>query len=249
MNYNPRKFRTFPEEWQHKKCAELLRQLYENGSKEMLEHYNEIQLWMDGEPLSHYDPKKISDRYHRHLKQAKVYRSEQGLLPNIRTHDREFAQGPTWPIAIYLDHIRSAHNVGSILRTIEAFSLGNAYFSQDTPYIDHHQVQKTSMGTFQHVTCYPNATLDTLPRPLIAMETSNDAIAIQDFLFPEKFTLAIGNEEYGCSDEVLQRADNLLEIPLRGRKNSLNVANAFAIAAVEISKQKLTKGEENENQL
>ncbi|MGA8165369.1 MAG: TrmH family RNA methyltransferase [Waddliaceae bacterium] len=48
----------------------------------------------------------------------------------------------------------------------------------------------------------------------------------------------VGNEEYGCSTEVKRCGQIFLEIPLRGRKNSLNVANAFAIAAAEMTRQK-----------
>lgn len=70
------------------------------------------------------------------------------------------------------------------------------------------------------------------------METAAEAIPITDFEFPETFTLVIGNEEYGCSDAILAQADYVIKIPLRGRKNSLNVANAFAIAAAEISRQR-----------
>ena len=51
-------------------------------------------------------------------------------------------------------------------------------------------------------------------------------------------TFPLGNEEYGCSKETLAMADYLLTIPLYGRKNSLNVSNAFAIAAQEICRQK-----------
>jgi tRNA G18 (ribose-2'-O)-methylase SpoU len=163
------------------------------------------------------------------------------LLPHIKKKDRPSAGEEPWPLAVYLDHIRSAHNVGSILRTVEAFSLGKVYFSSDTPYIDHSQVQKASMGTFDQVPCFRDSSVADLPKPVIALETSEDAISLYEFLFPGKFSLVIGNEEYGCSDEVLRKADYLVEIPLRGRKNSLNVANAFAIAAAEIAKQNRKK--------
>lgn len=245
MKYNRRKFLTFPKKQQHKKCAEILYRIYEEPSAELFKHYNEIQNWMDGDPLARIDPKTISDRYHKHLRQTKFHLREHGLLPNIRKKDGSSAKEEPWPIAIYLDRIRSAHNVGSILRTVEAFSLGRVYFSPETPCIDHNQVQKASMGTFEQVSCFRNASVADLLSPLIALETSGEAIPIHEFLFPEQFSLAIGNEEYGCSDEVLQKAGYLVEIPLRGRKNSLNVANAFAIAAAEIAKQKQITGKQS----
>jgi len=183
--------------------------------------------------------KTIADRYHHHLKLAKRNLKEHNLLPCIRQGDKEIG-APNRPIAIYLDHVRSAHNVGSMIRTTEAFSLGTLYFSEDTPFIDCKQVRDAAMGAEQWVNCKQIGaliTLEDLPRPIIAMETGTEATSIFDFIFPETFTLVMGNEEYGCSEVLLRQADYIIEIPLRGRKNSLNVANAFAIAAGEIERQ------------
>ena len=93
------------------------------------------------------------------------------------------------------------------------------------------------MGSHLFVHAHKNADLNTLKRPIIALETCDKALSLYDFLFPTSFTLVVGNEEYGCSDESLILADFIVEIPLRGHKNSLNVANALAIAANEIVRQ------------
>lgn len=241
MQYTQRKFLSFPLEKQHKKCAEMLRALFETGREELFSHYNEIQAWMCSPTLSSAGRRAISDRYHEHLKAAGLSLREYRLLPRISTGDRERKIEENLPVTIYLDQIRSAHNVGSIIRTTEAFSLGTLAFSKDTPGPDHPQVEKTAMGSCAYVSCSPIASLEELPRPLIALETSPAAIPLQQFIFPETFTLVVGNEEYGCSAEILKEADYLIEIPLRGRKNSLNVANAFAIAAAEIIKQATLK--------
>ena len=170
--------------------------------------------------------------------------NEYDLLPRVKSRDREKPLGPSLPVSVYLDNIRSAHNIGSILRTVEAFGLGEIFFSPATPFVDHPQVKKTSMGAYHYVKCKKMDQINALPRPLIVLETCEHALPIHDFAFPEAFTLAIGNEEYGCSRDLLLHADVILEIPLRGRKNSLNVANAFAIAAAEIVKQKGIKEKE-----
>lgn len=199
--------------------------------------YNELQRWMNAPVLEDFHLKDISDRYHLHLEKAKLSLKEHNLLPRISCCDRTAGE-PVWPIAIYLDHIRSAHNVGSILRTVECLRLGTVYFSEQTPPAHHKQVVDTSMGTVEHIDYHILNHLDSLPRPLIAMETSQEAISIHDFLFPESFTLIVGNEEYGCSNEILSQADHIITIPMRGIKNSLNVANAFSMAALEISRQR-----------
>jgi tRNA G18 (ribose-2'-O)-methylase SpoU len=198
--------------------------------------YEDIAKWMETPTLSQ-SLKDLADRYHYHLTRASLKHKEHNLLPAIRRGDRQNAEA-AWPIAIYFDNIRSAHNVGSILRTIEAFSMGEAYFSDDTPFVTHKQVKDAAMGADKWTKCHQGIPLSDLPRPLIALETSSQAVPLTDFIFPEAFTLVLGNEEYGCSDQTLQEADFLVEIPLRGHKNSLNVANAFAIVAAEIYRQK-----------
>ena len=243
IGYHQRQFLLFSTKKQHKKCAEILRQLYEEPDSPLLEQYKNLQEWMNLSLIQSNDRKQISDRFHFHLQNAEMSCKEHNLLPQIRKEDTENTENPLYPIAIYLDHIRSAHNVGSIIRTTEAMRLGEIHFSSDTPFTDHKQVQDTAMGTSEWIPCHQNANLGDLPHPIIALETSPDAIPMNEFLFPEQFTLVVGNEEYGCSDQVLTKANYLVEIPLRGQKNSLNVANAFAMAAGEIFRQRNLRGE------
>lgn len=237
FDFTQRRFAALPEAQQHKKCAELLRIAYSlgDGADEALLAYAPLAAWLGCSPITNPSAQTIADRYHFHARIAHMGHKEHHLLPSVRQNDRAFAS-PLLPIAIYLDNIRSAHNVGSILRTVEAFSLGEVYFGGSTPYATHKQVIDTSMGTTEWVACHPAPSLDALPRPLIALETVDGAASLFDYPFPASFTLAVGNEEYGCSEELLKAADAIIEIPLRGRKNSLNVANAFAIAAAEITK-------------
>ena len=242
-DFTEKKFLSLPIKRQHKKCAELLRRLYDQflGKEEWTtdwQLYQELLQWMNEFACETPTIKTLSDRYHWHLQQAQISKKEHHLLPQIRKGDR--LQGEeTWPIAIYLDNVRSAHNVGSMIRTVEALALGSLYFSSKTPFTTHKQVQDTAMGATQWVPCYQGVDLPSLPRPIVVLETTQEALSLYEFIFPSSFTLVVGNEEYGCSNETLELADYLIEIPLRGRKNSLNVANAFAIAAGEILRQKL----------
>lgn len=235
--FTKRKFLNLPIETQHKKCAELLRQIYKNPQDELFGYYNEIQAWMEKSTLTENTQEMLSDRYHQHLKQADIHLTEHTLLPRVRLGDRKEPLAPQLEIHTYLDQIRSAHNVGSILRTVEAFHLGTVFFSEDTPNEMHSQVQKTAMGCSSSIDSIHKASVQDLPRPLVAFETSPDAIPLDQYPFPYPCCIAIGNEEYGLSKEVLTQADAVVEIPLYGRKNSLNVANAFAIAAAAISQQ------------
>jgi tRNA G18 (ribose-2'-O)-methylase SpoU len=234
------KFLALPVSQQHKKCCELLRRIYEmpwQEDSEDIAHYNDLQQWLGLSSLSFCANRKaLADRFHWHLRQTTNGLKEHRLLPTISYLDRPTGTEPL-PIAIYLDHIRSAHNVGSIIRTVEAMRLGSLFFSEDMVYADHKQVKDAAMGSETWVECSRGVSLSSLPKPIICLETSSDAMSIYDFIFPAHCTLVVGNEEYGCSDEALTLADHVLQIPMHGRKNSLNVANAFAITAAEIRRQ------------
>ena len=70
--------------------------------------------------------------------------------------------------------------------------------------------------------------------PLIALEIHPNAVSLENFTWPDSGILLVGNEELGLSPEILSQADSILKIPQFGRKASLNVANAFAIAACSL---------------
>lgn len=240
--FTKRKFQKLDFPLRHKKCAELLRLYYEKIqggealSPDLFEYYNSLLSWMNLDLYCYIDLKSLADRYHWHLSEAGRCLKEHNLLPSLRTGDRT-PKADFLPLAIYLDNLRSAYNVGSILRTTEAFRLGKVYFSEKTPFLDNEKVTRTAMGAAELIPCFQNTPLSSLPRPIIALDTSEDAIALENFLFPPSFSLILGNEEYGISSESLALADVIIEIPLLGAKNSLNVACAFAIAAAEIRRQ------------
>src|SRR3990167_6320696 len=221
MNISKKKFLQLDPKQRHKKCAEYLRILYEKKapSPEELQYYASLLSWMGGPSYVHTDLKELSDRYHWHLSKAGLNLKEHNLLPTLRTHDRP-AKLPFPDIAIYLDNVRSAYNVGSILRTTEALRIGSVYFSEKTPFIDNEKVQRTAMGAAEIVPSFQNCPLSSLPRPIIALDTCDEAIPLSDFIFPASFTLILGNEEYGISNDSLRLADYILEIPLFGAKNS-----------------------------
>lgn len=217
-----RKFLLLTKERQHKELANALRE-------QNMERYRALiqALELPPPPLSTF--KEIADAYHHHLREAKLSLKEHRLLPQITTKDRTDPLR-SHALHILLDGVRSAYNVGNIIRTAEAFGLSNLIFRGTTPLPAHKQVKDAAMGADQWITWSSFTSFDALPRPLIALETSPDATPLHSFPFPETGTLLLGNEEYGLSDDALEAADHLITIPLFGRKNSLNVANAFAIA-------------------
>jgi len=210
--------------WMHKKGAEAI-------EKGKLDSYREIEGWLSLPPCS-FDKESLSDRFHFHLREAGLFRKEHNLL-FVEKGDSE-SDTPFLPYGVYLDSLRSGYNVGNIVRTTEALRFGTLFFSSDTPPLSNKKVKDAAMGADSHVHVEVITDLSSLPRPLIAVETVENAIPYTEFDFPTSGTLLLGNEEYGLSQESLEAADFYVSIPLCGRKNSLNVANAFAILASHI---------------
>jgi tRNA G18 (ribose-2'-O)-methylase SpoU len=73
--------------------------------------------------------------------------------------------------------------------------------------------------------------------PVVALELTDQSRVIWDTEFPEPVALVLGNEALGVSQEVLDLADQIVEIPMMGYKNSINVSVAFGIVMYEIQRQ------------
>ena len=136
------------------------------------------------------------------------------------------------PICLLLDNIRSAHNVGSMLRTADGLLLDRVIMAGFTPDGTHRGVHKAALGSQDFVPWHTvedaTATLQTLKADgwtIAALEiTSNPTRSEQ--LETGHFPLVIvaGNEVDGVSSEVLAVCDLALELPQFGAKQSLNVA-------------------------
>ena len=151
-------------------------------------------------------------------------------------------------ISVLVDNIRSAWNVGSILRSADGFGFSHAYLCGITPTPEQDAVKKTSLGAEDFVTWshHKDAVkliigLKKTGWKVLALEEHERAqsIAAQKWQLQENIVLIIGNEVTGVDPELLDLADEIYFIPMRGQKRSFNVANAFSIAAYALVEQTL----------
>lgn len=151
------------------------------------------------------------------------------------------------PLRIVLHNLRSAFNVGAIFRTAECLALQEILLTGYTPAPDQRPVAKTSMGTGERVH-WRKADLDEAIEtcradgPVIAFETVDESRSLYESELPDRGTFLFGNERFGLPVEILKKADHILQIPVYGWKNSLNVATACAVAAYEWRRQRLARG-------
>lgn len=145
-------------------------------------------------------------------------------------------------IYIVLDNIRSAYNVGSIFRTADGAGSTELLLSGITPTPENPKVLKTSLGADKSVRWrYFQTTELALEQlrgegiPIYAIETDERSIDYRVFDFPSIFAIILGNEKSGISGEILAKVDSIIELPMRGKKNSLNVAVCTGIILYKIT--------------
>lgn len=153
-----------------------------------------------------------------------------------------------------LDNLRSVHNVGSIFRTAEAAGFTAVFCCGTTPTpLDHfgrprRDFTKVALGAEQHLPWFHRVSTARLLRTLkkrgytiVAVEQDKRSISYRQF-HPKsgaRLVLVVGNELGGVVDAARNFADHILEIPMRGEKESLNVAVAFGIVAFALSQHSL----------
>ena len=161
----------------------------------------------------------------------------------------QFRQSEKFSIIAVLENVRSAYNVGSVLRTADAFLLEAVYTTGYTGHPPHKQIAKTALGADETVTSkhFANAAeaiteLQQNGYLVFAIEQVQNSIPLQEFEISNenKVAFIFGNEVTGVEQETILLCDGCIEIPQMGTKHSLNIATAAGIVLWECVRQLLT---------
>ena len=140
--------------------------------------------------------------------------------------------------AVALDNVRSAWNVGSILRAADGFGFSHAHLCGITPTPEAESVRKTALGAEEYVAWSYHKDALKLAKGLkkkgwkiFALEEDARATIIRPIDGVSKSVLFVGNEITGVDPSLLDLCNEIFYIPMRGRKRSFNVAVAFGVAA------------------
>ncbi len=146
--------------------------------------------------------------------------------------------------AVIVENVRSAWNVGSILRSAEGLGFGRAYLCGITPAPEQDAVKKTALGAEKFVkwSSHKDALklvvgLKKRGWRIFALEEDPRAERVAPVALDFPFALILGNEVAGVDPDLLDLSDRIFYIPMRGKKRSFNVANAFSIAAYALTSQ------------
>lgn len=157
-------------------------------------------------------------------------------------------------IIVIAHNIRSTHNVGSIFRTCEGFGVEKLILSGYTPYpqianderLPHisekltAQIHKTALDAetivpFEYQTIPDLKSLKADGYRVVALEQADRSISLHRYEKPKKIALLLGEEVHGIEKELLEQCDDIVEIPMKGKKESFNVSVATGIALFSLT--------------
>jgi 23S rRNA (guanosine2251-2'-O)-methyltransferase len=155
---------------------------------------------------------------------------------------------PRRRVAALLDNIRSLRNVGSMFRTADGAGLAHLYLGGVTPSPEHPKLVKTSLGAERSVSWsrHPDAcmaaaelcaggqrlwALEGGPRSRSIFDPAVIAAAAAQQASDPPLVLVLGHEVAGVDPRIVEQCEQVIHLPMHGRKDSLNVSVALGVAA------------------
>jgi RNA methyltransferase, TrmH family len=152
----------------------------------------------------------------------------------LAVYEERWAPAPIGPLCVYLHGVHDPGNVGTILRSADAFGAASVAIGPGTADPFGPKAVRASMGAVFTVPLARAATLADLPGATVALDTGTDATPVLETLALTELTLLIGAEREGLPPELMQGADHLVRIPIL--THSLNAAMAATVALYEASR-------------
>jgi tRNA G18 (ribose-2'-O)-methylase SpoU len=145
-------------------------------------------------------------------------------------------------VFLILHDIRSVHNVGAIFRTAECVGVKKLYLTGITPTPkdrfgrDRADIHKSALGAERIVEWEHNENIlnifDELKKnnvDIVAVEQSDKSLDYKKLKIEKPTAFVFGNEIKGIADDILDKTDQIVEIPILGKKESLNVSVATGV--------------------
>lgn len=155
----------------------------------------------------------------------------------------EYRRAAKMPVAIVLDNVRSANNVGSVFRTADCLGAERLCLCGIVATPPNKDINKTALGATESVEWKHFAsTLDAVAElraegyTILSVEQAEGSIALQDFVpaVGQKYALIFGHEVNGVAQEVVDASDGCIEIPQVGTKHSFNISVSAGIVLWEV---------------
>ena len=165
-----------------------------------------------------------------------------------RLTPEQYRQQPGSGVAVVLDNVRSAHNVGSAFRSADAFKADKVVLCGICAVPPSAEIHKTALGAensvpWEHFDRTSDA-VDALRAEgytIVSVEQTVRSISLESFRPDpgERLALIFGNEVEGVGQDVVDASDLSLEIPQWGTKHSLNVSVSVGIVLWHLRYQRI----------
>ncbi len=146
------------------------------------------------------------------------------------------------PVVAVLENIRSLYNVGSMFRTADGAGIEKLYLTGYTGYPPRKEIDKTALGSTESVSWEHNTDTIAVLRhlkeqgyQLVVLEHTDASVMYTDAAFQFPVCIVLGNEVDGVTPEVAEMCHMAIEIPMRGVKQSLNVAVACGVVLYHVT--------------
>ena len=142
---------------------------------------------------------------------------------------------------LFLEDVQDPGNVGTIIRTADAAGYDGVFISQYSADIYNLKTLRSMQGSQFHLPIYRMKTSDFLKLAkqaqllILATTLSKDSIDYREVAPISDFVLVMGNEGQGISQQMMDEADQLVHISMKGQAESLNVAVAAGILIFSLS--------------
>lgn len=144
------------------------------------------------------------------------------------------------PFIVILDHLEDPHNFGAIIRTCEAAGVDGIIIPKDRSVSVNSTVMKTSAGALNNMKiCMVtnlNRTIDELKEKGIWVVGTDmaDSVPYDSLDYDMPVAIIIGSEGFGIGRLVREKCDYVVNIPMKGKVNSLNASVAAGILIYKI---------------
>lgn len=168
----------------------------------------------------------------------------------LRTTDpteEQIKSVPKNPVYIILDNVMDTYNVGAIFRLADAVSAEKVFLCGQTETPPNTRIKKASINTTEWIHWeYKITALEAVERlrkevpdiQVVAVELDDRSEPYDTVAYTFPVALVVGHETEGISEDVLQTADKIVELPMWGVNISLNVMVSLGIILYEVMKHK-----------
>ncbi len=172
---------------------------------------------------------------------ASPLRNSPGPLFTVRIESAD--KGGTVRNALILENVQDPGNVGTVLRTAAAFSVGAVVLTGDCADLYGPKTVRATMGAIfrQRALCLDRtelpAWLERNGLKLYGAALSPEARDLREVDITQS-AVAVGSEGRGLSRELLELCSDQIIIPMDARSESLNAAVAASVIMWEMSREK-----------